>query len=159
MSGSISVVCAFVAVVWDSFSARLSFVVAAAASLVVAAYFVWREKDKELEEANQKLAAKQQRRAVRDQLGAFLAAGSQFMQACRNEEAPPPESDANAWAGEVQAFLAEHFGQSYVARLHNGQGLLPIDPGIKSANHRAMWHGLRIRVIRLEQFLAELGAD
>jgi len=98
------------------------------------------------------------RQATRIALGEFLEEGRQLDIQCHNEQEPPPDDEANAWADRVEAFLREELDESYVARFRNHEGLPAGYTGLSSAPHRKLSGAIGIRLARLEQFLHELGA-
>ncbi len=117
-------------------------------TLLVAVFLAWREQFRRVQ-------GPAQRRSIREQLGAFIGEGHDLMARCADETQPAPEEEANAWAARVEAFLAEHLGDSYVHRFRSGAGLPMGATSIASMLHRNLWSGIRVRLARLEQFVQE----
>jgi hypothetical protein len=110
------------------------------------------------ENARRELAkhdAKANRIALRNQLAVFLAEGQRFMGRCQTEDGTLLEAEANEWNAGVIAFLRLNFDEGHIALFQSGAGLLPLTVPTKSEAYLNLWRGLRIRVVRLEQFLAE----
>jgi hypothetical protein len=93
---------------------------------------------------------------VIDVLGRFLERGRILADKCREEKEPPPREEADALEHEVEQFLVEHLGASYVARFRSGANLPMTMTSIRSSEHVKIWAGLERGKARLEQFLQEL---
>jgi hypothetical protein len=107
-------------------------------------------------EIRTKLSEKTKKSEVRATLARFLSEGQQVALRCSSESDPPPEKEAVHWAARVETFLAEHLGGDYVASFRSSAGLPPGFTTISSMEHRDIDSYIRIRLARLQQFLAEL---
>ena len=96
------------------------------------------------------------RQAIRIALGEFLEEGRALDEKCHNQKEPAPEEEANDWSDRAEAIFGENLDDSYVARFRNHEGLPSGYTTLTSAPHRNLSSGIRTRLARLEQFLAEL---
>jgi hypothetical protein len=96
---------------------------------------------------------------IRERLGQFMTKGQELMGECSKENQPAPNDAANQWAGEVEYFLLGHLGAEYIPRFRSDAGLPISGTFIVSIEHRNLWAGIRVRLARLEQFLAEMQAN
>jgi hypothetical protein len=103
--------------------------------------------------------AKENRKIIKLALSEFHAEGQTLMFKCDDVSIPPPNDDANSWMQKVEVFLREKFDESYVTRFRDRTNIMPAfrrsreDPSIP---HWNLWGVLRIRVIRLHEFIKEL---
>ena len=104
-----------------------------------------------------KLDQRQQRRDIRDTLGAFLEEGKMLRRECRLESQPPPIPKADEWRARVRRFLRTHpfLGPAYEARFESNTGSNYIDIEIQSPQHRKLSTSIEWRMKRLEQFIVE----
>ena len=77
------------------------------------------------------------------------------MQRIGDTSQPNPTSDANQWGARVEIFLVAMLGQSYVVRFRSEAGILAGQPSLEQERLQ-YWLGVRNRVVRLQQFSAEL---
>jgi len=154
----------------DTVNAILWYVSASIFSLVViiglirAPYLVHRE---DVEEANKvkdekaelerQLDEKIRKRKMRDALGIFLAEGQKLSASCAKEREPPPIDEANEWSSDVERYLSQELGMSYVAIFYNTAGVPVGVSSILSIPHRSLASSIRARLYQLEQILKQLG--
>jgi hypothetical protein len=99
---------------------------------------------------------KTRRIALREQLGHFLAQGSQLLQQTVDKNQTLPVAEANAWADQVETYLAATLGQSYVVRFRSAASMPSDYPMGVPEERLGLWRGIRYRVINLERFSGEL---
>lgn len=162
MSGVLSVLLFAIAAIGESrdwsVPTRISFFTLGAIALYIAAYMVWK---KERDRANRLLAELNEhrhKRKARGAIGEFLSAGQALMeQFAKDDPRILPLKESQDWAATAEDILQKMLDPSYVARFRNPAGL-PIDEGIgiQLPQHRTALAWVRVRVMRLEQFLSEL---
>ena len=131
---------------WTYVVIVIMFNVVAAASVLYSQYYT-------VTKARAESAAK---RANREQLGFYIAQGNALLVRLRDANAPLADTDSNAWATQVEAFLEEKLGPSYVIRFLSDAGILLGQPTGLPADHLNYWVGVRNRVYNLERFSAEI---
>jgi hypothetical protein len=97
------------------------------------------------------------RRATRDQIGAFIGQGNAYF-AIRNDKVDFDQVtiEINGWASKVEDFLRTKLGDSYVLRFRSEADMpLGIPEGLNE-QRLSYWRGVRLRVVNLERFSAEL---
>jgi len=128
-----------------------------------------RAKDREIEQRDRQIAEltserdrlsatlndKSARREIQEGLGSFIAEGHRLLAKCRIEKDPPPEAEANDWAGRTENFLSQKLGNAYVARFRSAAGLPLTATSITSIPHSNLWASIYTRMARLEQFSGE----
>ncbi len=97
-----------------------------------------------------------QQRKKQSVLGEYADDGQSLMTQCANEKDPPPNDAAEAWAKKVETYLSANLGKSYITRFRSGHGLPMSANSISSMDHRNLWAGLRVRIIRLHEFIKEI---
>ena len=97
-------------------------------------------------------------RAVREQLGAFLAEGVDLLRRARHEQEPAPNEDAEGWNVRVVEYLNSFMGNAFVHRFGDSSGLPLGMTALQSEAHRRLEGGLKIRTARLQQFMSELSS-
>jgi hypothetical protein len=95
------------------------------------------------------------RKRIKRSIGIFLQQGDNIRVQCSNQQQPPPEKDALAWADEVSKYLVKNLGEDYSPRFYNSDGL-PLAATYLSGEHARTESFVRFRIARLHQFLAEL---
>jgi hypothetical protein len=110
----------------------------------------------EKERALEALDQREKRRTISSALGAFMLRGRDIQQRCANEAQPAPVADAEAWAPEVERYMAAELGDAYVARFRSAAGIPIAATSISSQVHRRVWSFMHTRLARLDQFLQEL---
>src|SRR5947207_3299198 len=100
--------------------------------------------------------SKEARRKLREALGTFLIEGQELQAQCHYVNREPANSEANAWAERVEQFLQDNLDSGHIARFRDGSGLPVGANSISSIPHRQLWSGLRVRLARLSQFIAEI---
>jgi hypothetical protein len=78
---------------------------------------------------------------IREHLGEYILRGTNLMLKCADGKVPPPEDEANAWASEVETYLATLLGNSYVTTFRDSTGILPVSLNGDVA-HRNLWFGI-----------------
>jgi len=131
---------------WTYVAIVIVFNLVAAVSVVYSQYYT-------ITKARTEIAT---RREIREQLGVFIERGNALMARLRDADAPLADADSNAWANEVETFLSEKLGQSYVLRFRSDTGILLGEPVGLARPHIDYWRGVRNRVYNLERFSAEL---
>ena len=76
------------------------------------------------------------RTMIRENLGTFIGQGMSLMERCAVEVRPPPNQDATEWARNVERYLLNNLGQSYVERFRNSSGLPMTASAITDLAHR-----------------------
>ena len=162
MGGIVSVSLTFLERVGHSRVPNGIFYLTSVLCILVASFLTWRDQHASAQEAiaardllQVTLDDRARRKAIREQLGAFLEDGRQLRGACSNEQAPPPNAEADIWSQKSEDFLRQNLGESYVARFHNDAGLPLSMNSIVSIPHRKLWGGIHTRMARLEQFIQE----
>lgn len=127
--------------------------------------FVWNvlklpaEMEKEAAAETAKIAAQiesqEHRKAVREEIGRFLASGTALRRQCANTNEPAPKEDAIQWLTELCQFLEINLGASYVARV-NDASAVPLGMSSLQGDAVKIDGGVRVRLFHLEQFLREL---
>lgn len=102
------------------------------------------------------LDSKIQRQQLRESLGRFLIEGRELQEKCSFQNREPPNAEADAWAEKVENFLQEKLDYGHIARFRDGSDLPVGANSIVSTPHRQLWGGLRVRLARLSQFIAEI---
>jgi hypothetical protein len=103
--------------------------------------------------------SKDNRKTTRNYLAGFHDEGQSLMARCIDKDSSP-QSDSDNWANNVEAFLINNLDASYVTRFRDGANIMQsIPPGMTftSPNYN-LWSGLRVRVIRLNEFIKELSS-
>lgn len=85
-----------------------------------------------------------------------MLTGRNLQGRCSDEKQPAPVNETDAWAAEVEKYLADNWGESYVARFRSHAGLPMSATSIESREHRNVWSFLHTRLARLEQFIQEV---
>lgn len=94
---------------------------------------------------------------VREQLGTFIAEGTNLLNLVATASVPAPTEQANAWAANIEGFLVANMGGSYVVRFRDstvlppGASLIGVDE-----QHQNLWRGIYSRMLRLERFSEEI---
>lgn len=99
------------------------------------------------------------RKSKRVGLARLLDAGQVLMSRCL-DQLSSPQVDADSWAASVETFLKSYLDDSYVTRFRDGSNItqsLPNGMTFTSPNYN-LWSGLRVRVIRLSEFIKELSS-
>jgi hypothetical protein len=99
------------------------------------------------------------RKSKRVGLADLLNDGEVLMSRCMDQSSSP-QIDADSWAGKAETFLKSYLDDSYVKRFRNGANIMQSIPNgmpFTSPNYN-LWSGLRIRVIRLDEFIKELSS-
>jgi hypothetical protein len=80
------------------------------------------------------------------------------MKRCRRGQPTDPslQSEVSEWAKNTEAFLASHFGASYVSRFHDDTGIIAVS--VPCPNNRDESLDLYGYLYRLEQFSQEIQA-
>jgi hypothetical protein len=102
---------------------------------------------------------KEKRLRIRESLGEFLIEGHQILNLCHQENSPAPSAQVNSWDERVKSFLSENLDKSYIARFHDWSDLPIAATTIVSSEHRDLWSGMRVRLARLQQFIARLSDE
>jgi hypothetical protein len=92
-----------------------------------------------------------------EKLGQFLHQGERFEAMCVNPKEQFPSDEVDAWAHDLDSYLARELGASYATRVKSSSGLLPesvtnLAPGVE----QGIWWGIHVRCVRLNQFLDEM---
>jgi len=124
--------------------------------LIVAPFVAFHKLRLQRDELKSQLDDKSRRQSIKDALSEFMNEGLQLRRQCADENKPPPNDEANDWATRVEAYLANHRGESYVSRFRSDAGLPMTATSISSMPHRNLWGGIHTRLSRLEQFIAEI---
>jgi hypothetical protein len=103
----------------------------------------------------QQLDDRQRRARIREALGSFMLTGRALQRQCGDESKLAPNKEADDWAADVEKYLRDTLGESYVARFRSHSGLPMTGNSIQSIPHRNLWGGLDTRLARLEQFIEE----
>jgi len=99
------------------------------------------------------------RKSKREGLAQFLHDGQVLMGRCADQSSSP-QIDADSWAGKVETFLKSYLDDSYVIRFRDGANIMQSIPDgmtFTSPNYN-LWRGLRVRVVRLNEFIKELSS-
>jgi hypothetical protein len=131
---------------WTYVVIVIIFNIVAAVSVVYSQYYT-------VTKARMESAAK---RENREQLGIFIAEGNVLLTKLRDPQAPLADSDSNTWAKQVEGFLLDKLGPSYVTRFRSDTGILLGQPTNLDGAHLSYWLGVRNRVYNLERFSAEI---
>jgi hypothetical protein len=102
---------------------------------------------------------KDDRKNLRNYLAEFHHEGQSLMTRCIDKDSKP-QIDSDSWAKKVEAFLINNLDASYVTRFRDDSNIAPMMPGgmtFTSPNYN-LWGGLRVRVIRLNEFIKELSS-
>jgi len=125
----------------------------------IAPYRSWRKVTLIAAAEKERADALTNRKKERVALARLYSDGQILMNRCLNKDTEPPNSDANVWASNVEQFIIKNFDESYVARFRDGSNILPMHPAAGlPQDHVNLWAGLRIRVIRLNEFIKEMSA-
>jgi len=98
---------------------------------------------------------------IREQLGIFIAEGTNLLNLAATISAPLPIDQANEWAANIENFLATNIGNAYVVRFQDSMG---VPPGIfptslirsgPNDEHLRLWRWLYSRMMKLDQFIRE----
>jgi hypothetical protein len=98
---------------------------------------------------------KAERIQIRKQLGTFIDTGQTVLSRITNLQDPGYANAANEWAQNVETYLKETLDESYIARFRSDAGILAGQPALDQ-ERIGYWLGVRNRIIRLQQFSAEL---
>ena len=101
-------------------------------------------------------AEREHRAMVREKLGEFLAEGQVVLRECENKDRELPLEHANDWARRAEEFLAT-LGPSYVARFRN-EIADAISMAGANQERNGLWHAIRSRNSRLDEFMREFAA-
>ena len=156
MSGGFSVPFTALAVFLDSKYQQIIFGCLAFAAVWYAAYTIWKIEREKVVSLEGEIGSKEQRKLLRDAMGGLLTEGRELQLRCSNEVDPAPETEANLWASNVEVFLQNNLGSGHVARFRDGSDLPMGATSIGSLPHRNLCGGLRVRMARLNQFIAEI---
>lgn len=129
--------------------------------IFVSPYLVWERAKEQTANATAERAVIQNtlndrdgKQQTRTQLGLFLSEGGKLQTACNNVAEPPPLTEADAWALEVESFL-KSLDESLVSRFCSAAAAGVGYSSIKSETHGKLWSGLRIRCFNLNEFIKE----
>jgi hypothetical protein len=102
---------------------------------------------------SERVADDARRRDIREHLGNFIEVGNELMRRCADPTQEVPLDDANKWADNVETFLSDQLGRSYVIRFRDATGApsMTLD-NAKDQRHQNTWFGIYVRVLRLEEF-------
>jgi hypothetical protein len=124
--------------------------------IVAAPFWMAKEDAEKVTALEAKIASKEERQRLREALGSFLIEGRQLQERCSYQNQDPPNAEADAWAGRVETFLGDNLDSGHIARFRDGSDLPMGANSIGSIPHRQLWGGLRVRLARLSQFIAEI---
>jgi hypothetical protein len=133
---------------WAYIAVVIIFNVIAAGAVVYSQYYT-------INKAKTEAAA---RRGTRDQIGVFIGQGNAYLTAIRNDKVDFDQVtiEINGWASKVEDFLRTKLGDSYVLRFRSEADMpLGIPEGLNE-QRLSYWRGVRLRVVNLERFSAEL---
>lgn len=95
-------------------------------------------------------------KVIRIGLADFLAEGEGISNELTDDNVAKEEARANEWLGRLQTYLKNNLDESYVTRLNNNSDApSTIRTGIQQRTQN-LWQGLRFRLVRINQFIAEL---
>jgi hypothetical protein len=103
--------------------------------------------------SQEKRAAQELLAERRRTIGTLIAEGQALMQECANQNVPT--TAAQDWANRVEQFLTT-LGPWYVNRFRSDAGIMPGINLAGPAERNGLWRGISVRVIRLNEFAAEL---
>jgi len=95
------------------------------------------------------------RTMIRENLGTFIAEGTQITNTVANETNPLPLVAAQEWEKHVEVFVKADLGQSYLARLSDTTGATPLHFS-NDAPHQYLRAAIYNTLLRLEEFSREL---
>jgi hypothetical protein len=126
--------------------------------LFKAYYAIYLEERAESARLRAIIAATTDRRKVREVMGNMLSEGRELMAICaKDDPATLPQKEFDDWSARVEAVLLQEFDFSYVARFRNpGSGMPMVMSPCERDAHRTLWGWIRIRVMRLDEFLSEI---
>jgi hypothetical protein len=105
---------------------------------------------------SEKTADATRRRDIQESLGSFIQVGNELMRRCADPTQEVPLEEANKWADNVEAFLLNRLGRSYVFRFRDATGVVSMRlNSAKDEEHQNVWFGIYVRVARLEEFSRE----
>jgi hypothetical protein len=115
-------------------------------------------------ESENKKAAKERRDKGRLTFAACMLQGMVLRDKCNIKETPPPEKEVRAWEEEVELFLIGWggiAGPAYIARFRDFSNLPPAGPSASGLpeKHRNLWTEANNRLMRLNEFVKEIGQD
>jgi hypothetical protein len=124
----------------------------------IAPYRSWQKVTLIADAEKQRADALDNRKGARVELAQFHHGGQILMNRCLDKDAQPPNDAANIWAKNVEEFLTKNLDESYITRFHDGSNIMSVIPtaGPFSQDSLNLWSGLRIRVIRMNEFIKEL---
>jgi hypothetical protein len=103
----------------------------------------------------QKEQEKEERTAIREQLGKFQERGEKLINITLDENSQLPIIEFNKWNNEVEEYL-RNLSPSYVVRFRSSAGI-PMPPFFKyGASKLPLWSALTVRLARLDQFSSEI---
>jgi hypothetical protein len=99
-----------------------------------------------------------EREGIRNHLGELEGEGERLIKQCLDNSAPLPEAAAHEWTDQVESFLSQKLGPSYVTRFRSDAGVTAhgIPSGGVLNDRLGLWWWLYARVARLDQFASEL---
>ena len=92
---------------------------------------------------------------ITDKLGWFSMRGQLLLSQVRSEKKPAPTESVEDFYGEVGAYVGEHLGHPYVARLTSASGLPRAFTSLMDPEYRRLESGLDLTVTRLNEFIRE----
>jgi hypothetical protein len=94
------------------------------------------------------------RRKIREALGSFIEQAQKIQTQASTTVNPLPQSEFHELWRSLTGYLEKNLGHSYVVRLSDGMGMLPVSG--PSGQHGDIWYALRVWIIRLQEFSQEL---
>lgn len=120
----------------------------ASVAIIVGAYFAIRGWCR-------KRRRKQEQKAIRENLGVFIAEGQQIKGKCYEKNTEAPIEEADRWNEKVFNYLNANLGNDYAQRFQSHEGL-PSGITTLSGMQARVEAFIGSRLARLNQFLAEL---
>jgi len=124
----------------------------AVVGLLLLAFAVWRIR----RTSASKEQASNAKEKVLTELASFIPEGEHIRRQCYDQKMPVPEKEAKAWAEKVAIFL-DSVGKHYRPIFNNSDGLGTAKiPPMYSPEHQRVALFISYRLMRIQQFLAEL---
>jgi hypothetical protein len=129
-----------------------------ASFILIAPYRSWQKVTITASAEKKRADALNNRKGARVALAQFHHGGQTLMNRCLDKDVESPNNDADNWANNVETFLINNLDASYVTRFRDGSDISPLIPGGMTfgSPNLNLWGGLRVRVIRLNEFIKEL---
>jgi hypothetical protein len=157
MSGGLGVPLTAAGIFFEPVVVKIIFFVTAVFCAVFSSFWIWNVEHEARLNTESKDNNQENRKNIRVALGRFLPAAGSLMDLCRNVTISPPNDDANAWGQQVEAFLLSNLDESYISRFRDGSNIMPLHPvGGLPQDHLNLWCSMRIRMVRLQEFIKEL---